>query len=187
MPRVQESLETHKGTYGIADFIPTEARSAMGIPPIDTRRAEGGWIVAFPRAVSPFRLFGSALARPVKPKVTTRQCSNCFAFQHLARECRGKQRCPKCGGLTALHADGVCLPAKCPNCWGPFSPDHSSCPVRPVHTAGRVVKPSPEQVRAFRTMEAKACTELAKRGRDRAPKPLARTRTTSCSRNPCRT
>uniref|UniRef100_A0ABD2VXB6 Nucleic-acid-binding protein from mobile element jockey n=1 Tax=Trichogramma kaykai TaxID=54128 RepID=A0ABD2VXB6_9HYME len=60
----------------------------------------------------------------------TTQCLKCFKFAHIAKFCRGKQRCGICGDLqqTKDHeCDGIT--PRCANCQGSHKSTSKDCPI----------------------------------------------------------
>ena len=77
---------------------------------------------------------GSFPVRPYTPDPT--RCYRCQKYGHVARECRGSERCGIC---AAHHKTAVCLSAKksgqevrsrCANCQGDHVAASKACPVR---------------------------------------------------------
>ncbi|KAI2645876.1 Nucleic-acid-binding protein from transposon X-element [Labeo rohita] len=58
------------------------------------------------------------------------RCNKCQRYGHIAKVCKGKQRCGKCGGE---HEYGKCSDRderKCRNCGGDHTAAYGGCPVR---------------------------------------------------------
>lgn len=58
------------------------------------------------------------------------RCYKCQGYGHIAKVCKGKQRCGKCGGHHEYGQCGVSDVRKCCNCGGDHTAAYRGCPVR---------------------------------------------------------
>ncbi len=58
------------------------------------------------------------------------RCYRCQRYGHIAAVCKGKQRCPKCGGDHRIENCEKNAQDKCCNCGGQHRVTYSGCNVR---------------------------------------------------------
>lgn len=89
----------------------------------------------------------------VREQSPTSQCGRCFGF-HPERLCARDLRCAHCGKQDR-HIDCPNL-AKCINCCGPHAATDTTCPARPQHRNGQLIRPTKNELRAIRTAGGQA-------------------------------
>lgn len=74
-----------------------------------------------------------ALKIPTVPYYgATMLCYKCYVYGHVAKRCRNRQACKRCGGY---HSDKCPGKPTCRNCGGPHLPTYKKCPVWIQETA----------------------------------------------------
>lgn len=88
-------------------------------------------LLEFQDSVLPERVkigYMSFVVRPYIPPPF--RCYRCQRYGHIAAVCKGKQRCPKCGGEHRIENCGEGVQDNCCNCGGQHRVTYSGCDVR---------------------------------------------------------
>ncbi|KAJ0003125.1 hypothetical protein NQD34_018165 [Periophthalmus magnuspinnatus] len=88
-------------------------------------------LLEFREVVLPERVKVGCLSFPVREFVPPPlRCYKCQLYGHIAAVCRGKQRCPKCGGEHRIEECSKTAQVKCCNCGGQHTATFGGCEVR---------------------------------------------------------
>ena len=101
--------------------------------------------------------------RKAVKKAAIVQCERCFGY-HSTRSCVKAAKCRRCASTahpTEQHPEKSCLtagphtcPPRCANCRGPHEATDFACLLRPKRKNGSIVRPTSDQTKAIRRVEA---------------------------------
>lgn len=95
------------------------------------------------------------------------RCYKCQRYGHIAKICKGKQRCGKCGGEHEYGECGESEERKCCNCGGNHTAAYGGCPVRKRAVAIQQVRSSRNLSYAEAVKAVKAVDRDSKEGRQK--------------------
>lgn len=88
-------------------------------------------LIDFQNDTLPERIKVGYISYPVREYVLLPlRCYKCQRYRHIAAVCKGKQRCPKCGGEHRYEECGENVKAKCCNCGGDHNVAYGGCDIR---------------------------------------------------------
>lgn len=88
-------------------------------------------LLEFQELVLPDRVKIGCMSFPVRPYIPPPlRCYRCQRYGHIAAVCRGKQRCPKCGGEHRVEDCRDNVQGKCCNCGGQHRVTYGGCEAR---------------------------------------------------------
>lgn len=100
-------------------------------------------LLEFQESVLPERVMVGYMSFSVREYVPGPvRCYKCQRYGHIAKVCRGKQRCGKCGGDHEYGQCGDSVVRKCCNCGGDHTAAYGGCPVRKKAVAVQQVRSS---------------------------------------------
>ncbi|XP_035998476.1 uncharacterized protein LOC118564421 [Fundulus heteroclitus] len=140
-------LEESKGSSGVIYGIPVEEdleklrRNIQGgevkkvrrlLRTVDGERVNSlSVLLEFQDSVLPERVKIGCMSYFVRPYVPPPlRCYKCQRYGHVAAVCKGKQRCPRCGGEHRYEECKGDEQMKCCNCGGQHSVTYAGCEVR---------------------------------------------------------
>lgn len=125
---VNEDLEKLK--KGIQDVEVIQIKRLLKT--INGERVESPSVmIEFQENILPERIKIGFISFPVRPYIPPPlRCYKCQRYGHIAAVCRGKQRCPKCGGDHKYEECGENVQDKCCNCGGQHRVSFGGCEVR---------------------------------------------------------
>lgn len=99
---------------------------------VEGKRVESLYVLLeFQQSELPEKVRIGCMIFPARPYIPPPlRCYKCQRYGHIAAVCKGKQRCPKCGGEHRFEECRENMQDKCCNCGGPHRVTYGGCEVR---------------------------------------------------------